>query len=480
MIEGVFDTIEKAIDIVDQAVTSQDYSQMSKQINDLFHPKTGDNLYRDVRDRYPDSRYRAGHMEKSKSTVRQEPPAWAKHNPPRGTPGWAQGGSGSSRSGAQTVNRNPQPYTVRGRQTAAGQKAFNAGQAAGLKNRQVKKPVYIQEPSSLSGILMTVFGAAGVAGALPTALIALTDGSMLSFLAGIIGLVITAGFGFMAVKGIGKLRTLKRLAVYKELLGTKLYAEVKDLASAVNKPVAKVVSEIRKLMAENVFPQGHFDKTEQTFMATDAIYQNYLDTEARAEKLRQQQEAEDAAYADLPPEARRIVKKGKVYVDEINEANANIPDPVVTGKLNRMEAIVTRIFTEVREKPELAGRLTMLMEYYLPTTGKLLKAYRDMSEQPIQGENIRTAKAEIENSLDTINDAFERLLDSFFEDEAIDLSTDISVMKHVMKQEGLTESELKAEKPASEDAMWENGPTLADLSEAIREQEKQLVGGEKV
>jgi len=97
-----------------------------------------------------------------------------------------------------------------------------------------------------------------------------------------------------------------------------------------------------------------------------------------------------------------------------------------------------------------------------------------MCDQPIQGENIKTAKAEIENSLDTINDAFENLLDSFFEDEAIDLSTDISVMKTVMKQQGLTPSDLKAEKPASEDDMWENGPSLADLSEAIKEQEKAM------
>jgi hypothetical protein len=36
--------------------------------------------------------------------------------------------------------------------------------------------------------------------------------------------------------------------------------------------------------------------------------------------------------------------------------------------------------------------------------------------------------------------AFEKLLDSMFEDTAWDISSDISVMKTMMQQEGLTES----------------------------------------
>lgn len=55
------------------------------------------------------------------------------------------------------------------------------------------------------------------------------------------------------------------------------------------------------------------------------------------------------------------------------------------------------------------------MDYYLPTTVKLLKAYEELDKQPVEGENIKTAKQEIENTLDTINEAFENLLDSFLE-----------------------------------------------------------------
>ena len=70
---------------------------------------------------------------------------------------------------------------------------------------------------------------------------------------------------------------------------------------------------------------------------------------------------------------------------------------------------------------------------------KLLNAYEELDKQDMQGENIKTAKSEIENTLDTINVAFENLLDSFYKETAWDVSSDISVLKTMFAQEGLTE-----------------------------------------
>ena len=78
------------------------------------------------------------------------------------------------------------------------------------------------------------------------------------------------------------------------------------------------------------------------------------------------------------------------------------------------------------------------VDYYLPMTVKLLKAYADMDAQPVQGENIQNSKREIEATLDTLNTAFEKLLDSVFQDTAMDVSSDISVLHTLLAQEGLT------------------------------------------
>lgn len=102
-----------------------------------------------------------------------------------------------------------------------------------------------------------------------------------------------------------------------------------------------------------------------------------------------------------------------------------------------MEMLIQKIFDRVGEDPDSLDDINKMMEYYLPTTVKLLEAYRNLDEQPVQGENIRNSKAEIEQTLDTLNRAFEKLLDSLFEDVAWDVSSDISVLQTMLAQEGL-------------------------------------------
>ena len=76
---------------------------------------------------------------------------------------------------------------------------------------------------------------------------------------------------------------------------------------------------------------------------------------------------------------------------------------------------------------------------------KLLKVYEDVEKQPVQGENIRKTKKEIEDSLDTMNQALEKLFDEMFQNVAIDISSDIQVLEVMLKQDGLTEDGIHAD-----------------------------------
>ena len=102
-----------------------------------------------------------------------------------------------------------------------------------------------------------------------------------------------------------------------------------------------------------------------------------------------------------------------------------------------------KIFNRVEQHPELVEDLGKFMDYYLPTTVKLLKAYEELDAQEVQGENITGSKREIEQTLDTIEQAFENLLDSFFEKAAWDISSDISVLHNMFAQEGLTGNDFE-------------------------------------
>ena len=160
--------------------------------------------------------------------------------------------------------------------------------------------------------------------------------------------------------------------------------------------------------------------------------------EREAAAKRQQKE-----FSGLSPEVQKVIQAGDDYVRKIREANDAIPGEEISAKISRMEMLVDRIFDRVEENPESIDDIRKLMDYYLPTTVKLLDAYEELDGQPVQGENIISSKREIEKTIDTLNTAFEKLLDDLFQDTAWDLSSDISVLQMMLAQEGLTDDGLK-------------------------------------
>ena len=145
----------------------------------------------------------------------------------------------------------------------------------------------------------------------------------------------------------------------------------------------------------------------------------------------------------LSPEVQKIIDEGDEYICKIHACNDAIPGVEISAKISRMEMLVDKIFDRVEQNPDSVDDIRKLMEYYLPTTIKLLKAYEELDAQPVDGENIRASKAEIEATLDTLNIAFEKLLDSLFQETAWDVSSDISVLNTMLAQEGLTEDGMR-------------------------------------
>ena len=168
---------------------------------------------------------------------------------------------------------------------------------------------------------------------------------------------------------------------------------------------------------------------------------------------RQKQEAEEkarkAAQPSQEPQIRQVLNRGNAFIEEIHRCNDAIPGEEISEKIFRMESIVRRIFQRAEEHPEVVPDLQKLMDYYLPMTVKLLNAYADMDAQPVAGETILASKREIEQTLDTLNLAFEKLLDDMFKDTAMDISSDISVLQTLLAQEGLTEDDLTKMKKQS-------------------------------
>ena len=171
--------------------------------------------------------------------------------------------------------------------------------------------------------------------------------------------------------------------------------------------------------------------------------------EGEAEKT--EPAAPKAAASTGNPELDKVIRDGELAIRELKRLDENIPDQEISADIVRMERASARIFEEVRTHPEKLPQIRRFMDYYLPTALKLLNAYDRMHAAGVSGENIGTTLAKVEGMMRTIAEAFEKLLDSLYGAEALDISTDITVLENMLAREGLTEDPLQAETKKAEE-----------------------------
>ena len=264
--------------------------------------------------------------------------------------------------------------------------------------------------------------------------------------------LLLTGFGggvALICSGINTLGHISRFKLYRKILGQKTHCTLEKLARSVGKSVKFVRREVQKMIREGLFLQGHLDKEQTSLITSHETYrlfeQSRLQLEARQKQERAEKAREAAAAQNAAPKDSRVqevLDKGNAFIAEIRRCNDAIPGLEISAKIDRMENIVRRIFQRAQAHPEIVPDLKKMMDYYLPMTVKLLNAYADMDAQPIQGETIELSKREIEQTLDTLNLAFEKLLDDLFKDTALDVSSDISVLQTLLAQEGLMDDEF--------------------------------------
>ena len=182
------------------------------------------------------------------------------------------------------------------------------------------------------------------------------------------------------------------------------------------------------------------------------INEGYLDQDAYIDKelnclILTAEGADEARLAaggdvDEPPQATevRFENQYMMIMLELREINNTIADVSISSKTARIEEITAKIFRIVEENPEKLPQIRRFMNYYIPTTLKLLKSYATLEKQGVGGENITTTKESIERILDTLATGFEQQLDQLFQSDALDIAADINVLENMMQQDGLTGS----------------------------------------
>lgn len=162
-------------------------------------------------------------------------------------------------------------------------------------------------------------------------------------------------------------------------------------------------------------------------------------TEAKKEEKKEAEKPTGNAELD------KMIKDGRLAIAEMKRLDDNIEDAEISADIVRLEQVSQKIFDRVKEEPSKLTQIHKFMDYYLPTTLKLLNAYDRASAAGVSGENINATMSKVAGIMKTIVTAFEKQLDALFGDQALDISTDITVLENMMAREGLAGDQLHAQ-----------------------------------
>lgn len=239
---------------------------------------------------------------------------------------------------------------------------------------------------------------------------------------------------------------------YANIIGNRITVSIKDIANKCGKSKPTVISDLQSMIDKGYLGNGaYIDRKDKLLILDPTI----VETDFAYEEIKPEVKAEPVQHKPAAPKPETIFKKADsepiVYnftgneeyeqkLREIRELDLAIDNEAVSKKIDRIGHLTANIFRLVQEHPERTEEVRKFMNYYLPTTFKLLKSYSLMEKQSYQGENIMASRKKIEGILDTLVHAFEQKLDQLFHAEALDVDTDISVLETMMTSDGLIRS----------------------------------------
>lgn len=223
--------------------------------------------------------------------------------------------------------------------------------------------------------------------------------------------------------GLRRTRFGRRQRLYQGIIGQQNSVFLSDLAGAVGVSEKKAVSDLQRMLSDGTLPMGYIDRASGRLVLTDRGYEAPKREEApkkgSSEPQVQKKEDDDA------------------ILREIKAVNSAIPDDEMSRKIDRIGEITGKILDYQRQNPSKAPELRQFLNYYLPTTLKILQTYAQMDAQGVEGENISAAKRRVEDMMDKVVEGFEKQLDQLFATDVMDITTDVEVLERMLDKDGL-------------------------------------------
>lgn len=231
--------------------------------------------------------------------------------------------------------------------------------------------------------------------------------------------------GVSLLLGSGAMRRRqRRFATYLRTVGQKQAVPLDYLARATNVSRRRVEKDVN-LMLE----KGLWGDKAYVDMGSGMLFRSQAAATAYFDKTRQLRQTPEPA---VPPQASEGYAG---TLRQIRELNDRIADEALSAKIDRIEQVSGRIFKAIEDAPAKKNAASTFLNYYLPTTLKLLENYAAFEEAGVSGENLSQAKSRIEATMDSIVAGFEHQLDELYRTDAMDIDSDIRVMETMLRRD---------------------------------------------
>jgi len=223
----------------------------------------------------------------------------------------------------------------------------------------------------------------------------------------------------LSILGGRKHNRVMRCRTYAAMIGLRKKIDIDELAAAIPTRYSKCVDDLQWMLGEGLLKGMYIDGTDRVLTYPDAEKQ--------------------------PEEPVRPAKTGangvKIYPEEerIRALNDQITDDYVSARMDRLEELTHKILAYAEAHPEKDNSLRQFRNHYLPKTFSILESYARMERMGVEGGNISSAMKDVEDIMDKLVLGFEKQLDALFDSEAMDVTTDVSVLENMMTMEGLSD-----------------------------------------
>ena len=338
--------------------------------------------------------------------------------------------------GKKTQRGNADHAAVRDeihRGTSTSQRKGVKTAAAPQKEEEAPAPTGVRRADGGAGV-KTVFG--WILAVLGMIVVLGSLGTVDALWTALTGLAIALGGGcliFSAVRG------RKKEAAFRQCIkisGETGIVDIPKLSRTMGWKDTDALRNLAEMIDRGYYgPDAYIDHDRGLLVIEPFAMRDVYRAEDMAEAARKEQEEKDTARA---AEEAGVGQEYARILARIRQADIDIDDEVMSEKIRRMQTITAAIFREVEAHPEKKPQIRRFMDYYLPTTLKLLDNYARIEDRGVTGENMAKAKADIEGIADTLVAGYEKQLDTLYSAEAMDIAGDVSVIENMMRRDGLT------------------------------------------